>query len=129
MLDPKHEQALIEASRAGDDAAFDILVKRHQEHLYRLMVRACHHPQDAEEVASEAFARAHQRLAQFEGRSAFITWLGRIATNLCFRRRERQEPCTVSLDAQDQHQRAAATAPAVGPTPEQQALREEMKQK
>ena len=126
MLDLEHEQALIEASRAGDAAAFDILVKRHQEHLYRLMVRACHHPQDAEEVASEAFARAHQRLAQFEGRSAFITWLGRIATNLCFRRLERREPSTVSLDT---HQRAATAAPSAGLTPEQLALREEMKQK
>jgi len=83
------EQQLIRAAKAGDSLAFNRLVRQHQDHLYRLMVRACHHPQDAEEVASEAFVRAYERLQQFEGRSSFISWLGRIATHLCFRRRER----------------------------------------
>ncbi len=93
------------------------------------MVRACHHPQDAEEVASEAFARAYERLCQFEGRSSFVTWLGRIATNLCFRRRERTEVPSVSLEelAREEEGRPDRTPASEEPTPEQQALQAEMK--
>ncbi|MES2459041.1 MAG: sigma-70 family RNA polymerase sigma factor [Armatimonadota bacterium] len=94
----RSEEELIEAAKAGDNTAFDNLVRQYQDYLYRLMVRACHHPQDAEEVAGEAFARAYERLCQFEGRSSFVTWLSRIATNLCFRRREKAEIPAVSLD-------------------------------
>jgi RNA polymerase sigma-70 factor (ECF subfamily) len=116
------------AAQQGDTTAFDRLVRRHQDTLYRLMVRACHHPQDAEEVASEAFARAYQRLGQFENRSSFITWLGRIATNLCFRRREKVELPSVSLEgAREEEGRPDRTPPATGASPEHAALRAEMK--
>jgi RNA polymerase sigma-70 factor (ECF subfamily) len=93
------------------------------------MVRACHHPQDAEEVASEAFLRAYQRLHQFENRSSFVTWLGRIATNLCFRRRERAELPSVSLEEQAREEEGYPdrTPAAAEPGPEQRALKEEMK--
>ncbi len=116
------DDKLIEAAQEGDTAAFDVLVNRYQEQIYRLMVRACHHPDDAEEVAFAAFGRAYEKLEQFEGRSSFVSWLGRIATNLCFRRRERKEIETVLLDESD------------GPppelmdedSPEKQAVRREM---
>jgi RNA polymerase sigma-70 factor (ECF subfamily) len=129
LREPRSEQQLIEAARTGDAAAFDRLVCRYQDHLYRLMVRACHHPQDAEEVASEAFARAYERLCQFEGRSSFITWVGRIATNLCFRRRERAELPALSLEQIAREESCHPDrSPASGePTPEQQALQAEMK--
>lgn len=130
VLEADREQELIHAAQAGDAAAFDRLVKKYQGYLYRLMLRACHHPQDAEEVASEAFVRAYERLRQFEGRSSFVTWLGRIATNLCFRRREKAELPSVSLEARarEEEGRPGDVLPAEGPTPEQEALREELRQ-
>lgn len=123
------EQQLIEAARTGDSTAFDRLVRKYQDYLYRLMVRACHHPQDAEEVASEAFARAYERLGQFEGRSSFVSWLGRIARNLCFRRRERAELPSVSLEtlAHEEEGHPDRSPADAAPTPEPQALRAEMK--
>lgn len=122
------EERLIDAARAGDRQAFDRLVRRYQDHLYRLMVRACHHPQDAEEVALDALARAYERLAQFEGRSSFVTWLGRIATNLCLRRRERAQVPSVSLEelARGEEGRPERTPRDEAPTPEQVALQTEM---
>lgn len=87
---------LIIAALDGDFRAFDVLVERYQEYLFRLMVRACHHPDDAEDVAIEAFARAYEKLGQFEGRSSFVSWIGRIATNLCFRTREKMQVDSVS---------------------------------
>lgn len=123
------ESELIYAAQAGDPTAFDLLVIRYQDYLYRLMVRACHHPQDAEEVASEAFVRAYEHLRQFEGRSSFVTWLGRIATNLCFRRRQKGEVETVPLEGtvRDEGGTAPLQLPATGPSPEQAAMQEEMK--
>lgn len=131
MLDVETERQLIQAAQAGDHQAFDRLVEKYQDHLYRLMVRACHHPQDAEEVASEAFARAYERLCQFEGRSAFVTWLGRIATNLCFRRREKLELPTTPLEDPSGRDigRPAESPDAARLNPEMQVLKEEMKQK
>jgi RNA polymerase sigma-70 factor (ECF subfamily) len=129
MATPRSEQELVHAAQAGDTAAFDRLVRRYQDTLYRLMVRACHHPQDAEEVASEAFLRAYERLRQFEGRSSFISWVKRIATNLCFRRRERTELPSVSLDLleheEEGHPGRMPASPA--PTPEQQAIQSEIR--
>jgi RNA polymerase sigma-70 factor (ECF subfamily) len=131
LPDPESEHLLVEAARAGDTLAFDRLVHRYQEYLYRLMVRACHHPQDAEEVASEAFVRAYERLSQFENRSSFVTWLGRIATNLCFRRREKAELPSISLEeqAREEEGHPDRTPPAPTPSPEQSALQEEMRRK
>lgn len=121
----------MEAARAGNAEAFDRLVHRYQSYLYRLMVRACHHPQDAEEVASEAFVRAYERLGQFESRSSFVTWLGRIATNLCFRRREKAVLPSVSLEeqAREEEGHPDRTPAAPEPSPEQSALQEEMRRK
>lgn len=130
-LDAGQERELITAAQAGDAAAFDNLVKHYQAYLYRLMVRACHHPDDAEEVAAEAFLRAYQRLCQFEGRSSFVTWLGRIATNLCFRRREKAEVPTESLEQRLDPEAGLPprTPPEPGPTPEQRAIQAEMRAK
>jgi RNA polymerase sigma-70 factor (ECF subfamily) len=126
---PRSEEQLIQAAQAGDTLAFDRLVQRYQSYLYHLMVRACHHPQDAEEVATEAFARAYERLYQFEGRSSFVSWVGRIATHLCFRRRERPELASVSLEelAHEEEGHPDRTPAAEEPTPEQEALRAEMR--
>ncbi len=112
------DDRLIEAAQEGDSAAFDVLVNRYQEQVYRLMVRACHHPDDAEEVALAAFGRAYEKLEQFEGRSSFVSWLGRIATNLCFRRRQKKEFEIVPLDE--------ANEPTDEDSPERQAVRREM---
>ena len=114
----RSDNRLIEAAQAGDVTAFDVLVNRYQEQIYRLMVRACHHPDDAEEVAVAAFGRAYDKLEQFEGRSSFVSWLGRIATNLCFRQREKKELETVPLD--ESHE------PPDEDSPERQAVRQEM---
>lgn len=129
-MEPAEERRLVSAAQAGDAEAFNRLVHRYQDHLYRLMVRACHHPQDAEEVASAAFLRAYERLSQFENRSSFVQWLGRIGVNLCFRRRARHQVATVPLGGtRGGEQEAEQSLEADEPSPEEAALRLEMKQK
>jgi RNA polymerase sigma-70 factor (ECF subfamily) len=82
---------LVEASLA-DLEAFGELVRRHQDFVYGAALRVVRNPVMAEDIAQEAFVRAHRALASFRGESQFRSWLYRIATNLALnavqRRRE-----------------------------------------
>jgi len=71
----------VDAARAGDLDAFEVLVHRHQAPVYRVALRMLGTAADAEDVAQETFVQAWRSLARFHGNSAFATWLYRIATN------------------------------------------------
>ncbi len=67
---------------AGDRAAFDVLVQRHQSAVRRLVLRYVKSDADAKDITQIAFVRAFEKLAEFRGEAAFRTWLFRIAINL-----------------------------------------------
>jgi RNA polymerase sigma-70 factor (ECF subfamily) len=72
---------LVAAARRGDMQAFEKLYRAHSARLYGLCLRMTRSPDVAEECVQMAFVRAWQSLQAFEGRSAFGTWLHRIAVN------------------------------------------------
>ncbi len=72
---------LARAAAAGDAAALDRLVRRHQSWVYNLALRFMLNPQDAGDLAQEAMIRIVTRIGQFEGRAAFRTWAYRIVAN------------------------------------------------
>jgi RNA polymerase sigma-70 factor, ECF subfamily len=93
------ESALVERAQHGDRAAFEVLVRRHADRLYAVVLRFVADAGEAEEVIQEAFLRAWRSIDRFEGRSRFFTWLYRIGINEAKRRAARQPPATlVSLD-------------------------------
>jgi RNA polymerase sigma-70 factor (ECF subfamily) len=65
----------VERTLAGDRDVFRVLVERHSHSVFRLAYRMTGNRQDAEEVVQEAFLRAYQKLAQFESRANFGTWV------------------------------------------------------
>jgi RNA polymerase sigma-70 factor, ECF subfamily len=67
---------------AGDPAAFDALVLRHQAAVQRLVLRYVKSDADAKDITQTAFVRAFEKLSTFRGEAAFRTWLFRIAINL-----------------------------------------------
>lgn len=71
------------AAAAGERAALDTLVCKHQRWVYAIAVRMMVSPADAADVAQEALLRMITRIGQFEGRSSFRTWAYRIVMN-CF---------------------------------------------
>jgi RNA polymerase sigma-70 factor (ECF subfamily) len=81
---PDDDTALVEASRGGDVAAFEQLVKRYDAKLLRIAQKVTQNPEDAEEAVQEAFFKAYQKLQQFQGHAKFSTWLVRIALNESF---------------------------------------------
>ena len=79
---PDHEdQSLVLRARSGDRQALEDLVHRHQAWIYNIAVRMLHHPQDAEDATQEILIKVLTRLASFDGRSSFSTWLYRIVVN------------------------------------------------
>ena len=75
--------ALVRALQAGDDRAFDELLRRHTDALYRFVRRYVESDADAEDLTQEAFVRAYFGVRSFSSRAKFLTWLFRIAHNLC----------------------------------------------
>jgi RNA polymerase sigma-70 factor (ECF subfamily) len=84
------ESKLIEQSLSGDPEAYAALVNQHQKMIRAITFRMTGSPDDAEELAQDAFLRAYRQLGSFDGGSKFSTWLCKIAINLSldWRRRE-----------------------------------------
>jgi len=81
-LSPHDEQALIQRCVSGDVAAFEPLVEKYRQRVWRLAYQVLHDREDAWDCAQEAFVRAFHSLPSFRGQSAFYTWLFRITVNL-----------------------------------------------
>src|SRR6266571_3099710 len=72
---------LVERTRAGELDAFDELVRRHQQRIYRTLMAITRNPDDAEDGIQNVFLKAFQHIGGFQGASKFVTWLTRIAIN------------------------------------------------
>jgi RNA polymerase sigma-70 factor (ECF subfamily) len=87
------ERALVESAKRGSRTAFEALYRNHVGKVYGLCLRMTAHRATAEDCTQEAFIQAWRSLETFENRSAFGTWLHRIAVNAVLgqgrRRRER----------------------------------------
>ncbi len=107
---------LIAAAQAGDRAAFGALVSRYQKPAIRIAAVALGSPTGADDVAQEAFVKAHAALPRFTAGSPFQPWLYRIVTNTAHNTRRhsgRQRALAF---------RAADLAPAGGLAPEDVAV-------
>jgi RNA polymerase sigma-70 factor (ECF subfamily) len=87
----KGDMTLVAAAKNGNRKAFEILVERHQQRIFFVARRMTRRREDAEDVVQQSFQKAFTHLRTFEGRSAFSTWLTRIAITeaLMFLRRSR----------------------------------------
>src|SRR5260370_15309888 len=81
LTDPGAEQMLVVAAKNGDEQAFETLFKRHRQKILRVVLRYAHVREDAEDIVQQSFQKAFVYLHRFEGKSAFSTWLTRIAIN------------------------------------------------
>ena len=72
---------LVQASKNGDVAAFEQLVKRYDRKLFRIAQSVTHNQEDSQDAVQETFLKAYQHLAEFRGDSQFSTWLTRITVN------------------------------------------------
>lgn len=77
------DAALLEECRAGDSAAFDTLIRRYKDRIYRAVYRYAGNREDALDLCQEVFIRAYRGIKGFEGNAKVYTWLYAIAANVC----------------------------------------------
>ncbi len=75
--------SLIRAAQAGDQDAFEQLVRTYDQSVLRLAMNLLRSPEDARDVYQEAFLRVYRNLHSFRFDCSFHTWLYRIVTNIC----------------------------------------------
>ena len=81
---------LVQASKNGDVAAFEQLVKRYDRKLFRIAQSVTHNRENSQDAVQETLWKAYQHLAEFRGNSQFSTWLIRITLNQSLMRLRKQ---------------------------------------
>ncbi len=80
------DATLVERARGGDPAAFEELMLRYEDKVYRLAMGMMKNREDALDAVQDAFLSVFRKLDTFKGESAFSTWLYRIALNSVYMR-------------------------------------------
>lgn len=117
--------------RAGESALFEILMRRHNQRVYRMVRAVLTDEADVEDVMQQAYINAFTHLDQFEQRSQFSTWLIRIALHEAFgRRRKARVPASmvrIELDLDDEGGAFMETLTSPQADPERQAYAQELR--
>ena len=130
MSEREVDLVLVKRVQAGDKTAFDLLVKKYQSKIAKLIARFIHDSAEVEDVTQEAFIKAYRGLANFRGESAFYTWMYRIAINTAKNHlvsTSRKTP-DISIDAQEAEQYEGVSYLKEYATPESLTLADEVKQ-
>lgn len=94
------DEDVIDLVLEGDTEAFSILVRRHRSRVERLGMSFFHDAEEAADFSQDVFLKAYTALGSFKGKSAFSTWLLRIAYNTAINAKQRRRE-SVALDADD----------------------------
>ena len=124
------EQELVAKAKVGDSDAFAVLVEQNQNRIYSLALRMVDNPEDAADLAQEAFLSAWRGLEKFQGEAAFSTWLYRLTSNACidFLRREKRKKAAGSvLSLDDTEEGATLDLPDYDADPHRQLEQEEVR--
>src|ERR1700733_14960061 len=78
------ERLLVRRAQAGDQSAYEQLVRIHQQRILAVVSGILRRSEDVEDVAQQAMVKAYFSLKRFDQRSAFGTWLYKIAVNECW---------------------------------------------
>src|SRR2546427_4859409 len=92
LLNSLTDKEVVDRVRAGDTALFEILMRRHNQRVYRVARAVVKDEAEAEDVMQQAYINALVHLNQFEQRSQFSTWLTRITVYEALARRRKQRP-------------------------------------
>ena len=96
--DPETERDIITRAQAGDQRAFDELVKRYEPIVFRFAYNVCRNEERARLTSQDTFINVFRKLSTFDGRSKFSTWLYSIVTNNCMMVRRSEFSDTLSID-------------------------------
>jgi len=123
------DHALIEATKGGDEAAFDEIMGRYRNPITNYLYRFLNDYEEAVDLAQETFVRVYFALDRYHTEYAFSTYIYRIATNLAIseiRRRKRRKLLSLTgLFQSDEDQAVEYQPPDDRPLPDAQLANEE----
>jgi RNA polymerase sigma-70 factor (ECF subfamily) len=93
------DEEVVRRVRAGERELFEVLMRRHNQRIYRAVRSILKDEAEAEDAMQEAYVRAFVNLSQFDGAAAFSTWLVRIAINEALGRLRRRGRARLVADA------------------------------
>ncbi|HET9831015.1 MAG TPA: RNA polymerase sigma factor [Vicinamibacterales bacterium] len=119
---------IVRRVRAGEHALFEVLMRRHNQRVYRTARAVVKDETEVEDVMQQAYVNAFTHLRQFEDRSEFSTWMTRITLNEAFaRRKKRQRAAALAPRAGDESGALMETIESTQPDPERQAYAQELR--
>jgi RNA polymerase sigma-70 factor, ECF subfamily len=100
----EEDRELVRLSQTGNEAAFEDLVRRHQQRVFALVNGILRRPDDVEDVAQQVFLKAYLGIRRFDQRAAFSTWLYKIAVNECwdYLRKKKVRPLVYEADLSEE---------------------------
>ncbi|MDR6391215.1 RNA polymerase sigma factor [Paraburkholderia phenoliruptrix] len=122
--------ALVQRIVAGDRAAFELLMRRHNRRLYRLARATLRDDAEAEDALQDAYLHAYRSLGRFRGDAALTTWLSRLVLNECYgrmRRHARRENVVPMVSSNTADIDIEAMRPSDSEPPDSAVARAEMR--
>jgi len=107
------DAVLVSTARSGDFAAFEELVRRYRNDVFRLAFHFVRNREEAWDISQEVFIKIHRSLRDFRGEANFKTWVMRITANQCKDYFKKRRLATVALD----EARSTPNAPSGVPGP------------
>src|SRR5262245_49685063 len=127
--DQQDDKALVERLRNRDKSAMEDLIRVHGSKLYGLAQQIMRNEDDAQEVMQDALMSIWNKIASFEGRSAFSSWMYRVTANVALMKLRKQKKFeqNVSLESHGPDSDVPIIQlPDKGEQPDAAALREEL---
>ena len=113
------DNRLVSRTLAGDDEAFEDLVRLYYDRLRALVFHHLHREDELDDALQDIFLKAYKALPRFRKRSNFYTWLFRIASNYCIDRLRKRRLELVSLDGSEGRDAIEARLPSSPDSPEE----------
>jgi RNA polymerase sigma-70 factor (ECF subfamily) len=120
------DEQVVERVLAGEIALYEVLMRRYNQRVYRLVRSVLTNNEEAEDVLQETWVRAYEHLAQFEGRAAFSTWVTKIALFEALARVRKSKRWRPMEDAEGEIMPEVERRPVLAETPEDGAMRREL---
>jgi RNA polymerase sigma-70 factor, ECF subfamily len=119
------DEQVVERVLAGETALYEIIMRRYNQRLYRIVRSILRDDSEAEDVMQDAYVRAYEHLQQFSARAPFSAWLTRIAVNEALARlrhgKRNQQFAELNKEGESE-----VNLPSSAPNPEQSASQSEL---
>ena len=100
----EEDAELVRLAQSGEEAAFEELIRRHQQRVFGLVNGILRRREDVEDVAQQVFLKVFVSLKRFDLRAAFSTWLYKITVNECwdYLRKKKVRPLVYEADLSEE---------------------------